>query len=132
MAEKDELQGQLDMLNEMKSKFEETDMHTLYVENEDMKSKIELGKQTLGKMQEQIMMLKNTNNVLQGEFETLKDKYDRLQENHEDLEEAMEGMNARYQKAIMVAMEQEEKLDMFKGTGDSARKPRRFRRSNGG
>merc|ERR1719336_889216 len=86
-AERDELQSQMDFLNQMKAKFEKTDMHAMYVENEDMKGKIELGKQTLAKMQEQIMMLQNKTRVLEDEHETLKSKYDRLQETNEDLED---------------------------------------------
>lgn len=118
-AERDELQSQMDFLNQMKAKFEKTDMHAIYVENEEMKGKIEIGKQTLAKMQEQIMMLQNKTRVLGDEHETLKSKYDRLQETNEDLEDAMEGMEARYQKAILVAMEQEEKLDLFQGDNDT-------------
>jgi len=80
----------------LKEKFQQTDFHTLYKENNDLKTENE--------------ELSQSNRVLHREISKLHIENEQLREDRDDMEDTIADMKEKYMDAIKIAMKQEDTI----------------------
>jgi len=97
LKKKNELmEAELKGFRVLKEKFQQTDFHTLYKENNDLKTENE--------------ELSQSNRVLHREISKLHMENEQLREDRDDMEDTIADMKEKYMDAIKIAMKQEDTI----------------------